>query len=67
MKHLRREFRHDLEHGGGIEKKLKESGNAFKKLIDKPRPVSVSDWKITQLALYEHLITMLSTILDEIN
>lgn len=65
LKHLRRYFRHDIEHGSEttIRKKKRETREAFAILIDKPWPRSTHDWKQAQVALYEDLVDMLSKIL----
>ncbi|RKP49827.1 hypothetical protein D7Z26_18500 [Cohnella endophytica] len=63
LKHLRLNFRHDVEHGKDISKKLMQGGAAFKNLIGHARPRNTSDWKQAQLKTYEHLGSMLSNVL----
>ncbi len=68
LKHLRRNFRHDVEHGSPREvgKKLREAGVAFEVLIGVARPRCVLDWKRAQLALYEDLKRMLDAIYERL-
>jgi len=68
LKHLRRYFRHDLEHGSktDIRKKKRETREAFETLIGKPLPRSTHDWKRAQVALYEDLVDMLSKVLERL-
>lgn len=63
IKHLRCDFRHDLDHGSGVQKKLVEGGNAFVHLINKPKPFRSADWKKAQVMLYRMLAKMLDEIL----
>lgn len=63
LKHLRLNFRHDVEHGSNMDKKLLKGGNAFDYLISKPMPIKVSDWKKAQLSLYKKITNMLNIII----
>lgn len=63
IKHLRLGFRHDLEHGDQIEKKLKKCGDAFRELIGKSKPLNTIDWKRAQAKIYHLVVIMLSKIL----
>jgi hypothetical protein len=64
LKRLRLNFRHDVEHGDNIDRKLIKGGNAFNYLINKSWPLAVLDWKKAQLALYKSIINMLQTVIN---
>lgn len=65
LKHLRRMFRHDLDHGKPTEvrKKLLESGAALMSLVGDKWPEKPVHWKSAQLAIYIRLIGMLEGIM----
>lgn len=66
LKHLRRAFCHDINHGkqSEIAKKLTETGSAFIRLIGLPWPQKSYHWKKAQLRLYEGLVGMLENIMQ---
>lgn len=62
VKHLRLNYRHDVEHGENISKKLMQVGEVYCNLIGKPKPKSVNDWKQAQVRLYFQIVDMLNSI-----
>lgn len=64
LKHLRRMFRHDLDHGkpAEVKKKLLESGAALMSLVGNKWPEKPVHWKSAQLAIYARLVGMLEGI-----
>jgi hypothetical protein len=64
LKHLRREARHDLDHGANdkAQKALRRIGEIHQSLIGKPLPRSRSDYASAQIALYKRLLAMLEEV-----
>lgn len=66
LKHLRRMFRHDIDHGktAEIERKRLESGAVLRQLSGVVWPKKPIHWKRAQLNLYLELIDMLENIIE---
>jgi hypothetical protein len=64
VKHLRLDFRHDIEHGkiGDIASKHKKIGAAYEALIGKGSVTERKEWVRAQLRLYEQLYDMLRKV-----
>ncbi len=61
VKHLRLDFRHDIEHGEvrDIARKHEKIGGAYEALIGKRSVTERVEWVRVQLSLYEQLFEML--------
>jgi|GEM_PF-3585932 len=68
IKHLRRDFRHDVDHGkeSDIIKKMMSPKDFFMESISKPYPSTNFDWSTAQLFLYEKVYDMLCLLQENI-
>jgi len=64
LKHLRLGSRHDIDHGTEreAEKKNRQVGEAYKRLVGRVVPRTKSEWMSAQIALYKELVEMLELI-----
>lgn len=64
LKHLRLGSRHDIDHGTerDAEKKNRQVGAAYRRLVGSVAPRSKSEWMSTQVALYKELVEMLEQV-----
>ncbi len=62
IRDLRRVFRHDLEQGSGVEKKLIKGGDVFRRLINRSSPQTSVHWREAQIALYREIYDMLHVL-----
>ena len=64
LKHLRLGSRHDIDHGTeqDAEKKNRQVGEAYKRLVGSVAPRSRNEWMSAQVALYKELVEMLEQV-----
>jgi hypothetical protein len=64
LKHLRLGSRHDIDHGTEweTEKKNRQVGEAYKRLVGSVAPRSRKEWMSAQVALYKELVKMLEQV-----
>lgn len=64
LKHLRLGSRHDTDHGTerDAEKKNRQVGEAYKRLVGRVAPRTKREWMSAQIALYKELVEMLELI-----
>lgn len=68
LKHLRLDFRHDIEHGSrtDIRRKRHQVSEAYRQL-GRGRPRCASAWKLAQNQLYSDIAAMLEIIADKLD
>lgn len=69
IKHIRTDFRHDIEHGD--EKKYlakkQEIGCAYQAICGKLRPLKQKDWVAAHAMLFKHVDEFLQSIIDKLS
>jgi len=63
IKHLRLDFRHDVDHGKDAPRKHGKIADAYRSLIGKETPITSKDWSEAQHCLYSQLLNMLNEII----
>lgn len=64
LKHLRLDFRHDVDHGKDSSGKHRKIGEAYRSLINKEIPTTSNEWSKAQHSLYLQLLYMLNEIIN---
>lgn len=64
LKHLRLDFRHDVDHGKDKSGKHRNIANAYMSLIKKEIPTTSKEWSKAQHSLYLQLLNMLNEIIN---
>ena len=69
IKHIRTDFRHDIEHGD--EKKYlakkRQIGRAYQTICGKPRPLKQKDWVTAHFMLFKQVDELLQSIIDKLS
>lgn len=66
IKHIRTDFRHDIEHGDEKKylKKKRQIGCAYQAICGKPRPLKQKDWVTAHSELFTQVNEFLQSIMD---
>lgn len=69
IKHIRTDFRHDIEHGNkkGYLAKKQEIGRAYQAICGKPRPFKQKDWVTAHSVLFKQVDELLQSIIDKLS
>lgn len=69
IKHIRTDFRHDIEHGDEKKflKKKQAIGSAYQSICGKPRPLKQKDWVTAHCSLFDSVNDFLQAIIDKLS